>query len=254
MRIDKIILPLFAALLLASACEDPNYVPRADYETLVQEYADLQAGAEATRAEYAAQAAAVDNILQELSQISGRTVSLRSDVEHGTAELTQVQQIEESISDIKKQLAQLDQLSKQGDELKKMVTSLRKVISEKEKEIEQLKEEIRQKDATIDEQHRTISEQSGTIESQNATINSQRENLRALLAEQAQMLFQAGLDFEDLGDNAPEVSRRKDKAKLSDFQNEMYRKAILYYQQAQQAGYPEAAYRISYIQEKLAKK
>ena len=240
---------LVAAALLAFSCDDPNFVPRTEYDALVKEYADLQAGAEATRAEYAAQAAAVDNILQQLSQITGRTVSLRTDLEHGTAELTQVQQIEESIGDIKGKLAQLEKVTRQSAELNKMVKSLRKVISEKE--AEQLKEEIRLKEATIQQQSATITEQSGTIESQNATISTQRENLRALLAEQAQMLFQAGVDFESLGDNAPEVSRRRDRRKLAEFTVEMYRKAILYYRQAQNAGYPEAAYRISQIEEKL---
>ena len=84
------------------------------------------------------------------------------------------------------------------------------------------------------------------------TISAQQENLRALLAEQAQMLFQAGVDFEDLGDEAPEVSLRKNKRKMAEFREAMYRKAIVYYNQAQAAGYPEAAYRISAVEEKLA--
>ena len=249
MRTLKIMAACLAAALVFS-CEDPNYVPRTEYDTLVKEYADLKAGAEATRAEYAAQAAAVDKILQELSQITGRTVSLRADMEHGTAELTQVQQIEESIGDIKNKLANLDKISKQSAELQKMVKSLQKVISEKEAEVEQLKEEISRKDATIAQQTQTISEQSEALENQNKTISTQRENLRSLLAEQAQMLFQAGVDFENLGDNAPEVSRRKDKAKIADFREEMYAKAVPYYQQAQNAGYPEAGYRISQVNEK----
>ena len=132
------------------------------------------------------------------------------------------------------------------------MASLKKVIAEKEAEIEQLKEEIRRKDETITAQHATIEEQSGTIESQNATIAGQQENLRALLAEQAQMLFQAGVDFENLGDEAPEVSLKKNKQKMANFQDNMYQKAIVYYKQAQAAGYPEAAFRISQVEEKLA--
>ena len=251
MRIVKIaVLALCTAVFWA--CAGNSSVPREEYDQLLQEYADLQAGAQATRAEYAAQAAAVDQILQELSQITGRTVTLRSDLEHGTVELTQVQQIEESIVDIKSRLAQLEKLSQQHKELQKMVGSLRTVIREKEAEIAALKEEIARRDATISEQHRTIAAQSGTIESQNQTISNQQENLRSLLAEQAQMLFQAGVDFENLGDQAPEVSRRKDKKKVQEFTSEMYRKAILYYQQAQAAGYPEAAYRMAGVEEKLS--
>ena len=249
MRTLKIMAAVLAAALVFS-CEDPNYVPRTEYESLVKEYEDLKAGAQATREEYAAQAAAVDKILQDLSQITGRTVSLRANMEQGTAELTQVQQIEESIGGIKDRLSQLEKLSGQSAELKKMVKSLQSVITEKEAEIAQLKEEISRKDATIEQQHQTISEQFQTLETQNQTISAQRENLRSLLAEQAQMLFQAGVDFESLGDNAPEVRRHKDKEKLADFREEMYSKAILYYQQAQNAGYPEAGYRISQVNEK----
>ena len=132
-----------------------------------------------------------------------------------------------------------------------MVKSLQTVIAQKDQEITTLKEEISRRDATIDEQHRTISEQSGTIESQNKTISAQQENLRALLAEQAQMLFQAGVDFEDLGDNAPSVSGRRDRRNQKDFKRAMYEKSILYYREAQNSGYPEAAYRISEVQEKM---
>ena len=250
MRIKPII--LFALLaVMAWSCGESSPVSRKEYNSLKQEYADLQAGAQATREEYAAQAAAIDNILQELAQITGRTVTLRSDMEHGTARLTQVQQIEDSIGDIKTRLAQLEELEGQHKQLQKLVGSLRKVIKEKEAEIEDLKEVIRRKDATINEQHSIINEQSGTIESQNATISIQQENLRAALQEQAQMLFQAGIDFEKLGDEAPEVSRRKDKKSMKAFTQDMYNNAILYYSQAQEAGYPEAAYRISAVQEKI---
>jgi len=250
MRTFKIALLGFAALLLWS-CEDPNYVPREEYNSLLEEYSELKSSAEATRTEFAAQAAAVDQILRQLSQISGRTVTLRSDIERGTAELTQVQQIEQSITDIKKQLSELDNISKKSAELGKMVKSLQAVIQEKDKEIQSLKEEISRRDATITEQHKTISEQSGTIESQKETISAQKENLRAILAEQAQMLFQAGVDFEDLGDNAPSVSGRRDKRNQRDFKYAMYEKAILYYEQAKNTGYPEAAYRVTQVREKM---
>lgn len=252
MRIVKIALAAALALFLAVGCDDPGYVSREEYDTLLKEYEDLQAGSKSIREEHAAQAQAIDRILQELSQISGSTVTLRTDLEHGTAEMTQVEQIESGLGNVKAQMEELETLSKNNKQLKGVVASLKKVIQEKEAEIEQLKEEIREKDETISQQHQTITEQSGTIESQNVTISTQQENLRALLAEQAQMLFQAGVDFEQLGDDAPEVSLRKNKQKMANFQDNMYQKAIVYYQQARAAGYPEAEYRISQVEEKLA--
>ena len=252
MRIVKVAVGLALALFLAASCDDPNYVSRQEYDSLLKEYEDLQAGSQAIREQHAAQAAAVDRILQQLSQISGSTVTLRSDLEHGTAEMTQVEKIESGLDKIKEQMDELETLTKKNKQMRNMVASLKKVIQEKEAEIEELKEEIRKKDETITRQHKTITEQSGQIESQSVTISAQQENLRALLAEQAQMLFQAGVDFEELGDEAPEVTLRKNKRKMADFQDNMYRKAILYYQQAQNAGYPDAAYRIMQVEEKMA--
>lgn len=252
MRIVKIILSASLALLLAAGCKEPKYVSKQEYDDLLKEYEDLQASSKSIREQHAAQAQAVDKILQQLNQISGSTVTLRSDMEHGTAEMTQVEQIESGLDNIKEQMEELEKLTKSNKQLKGMVASLKKVIAQKEAEIEELKAEIRRKDETISRQHQTITEQSGTIESQNVTISAQQENLRALLAEQAQMLFQAGVDFEELGDEAPEVSLRKNKQKMANFQDNMYQKAIVYYRQAQSAGYPEAAYRISQVEEKLA--
>ena len=66
------------------------------------------------------------------------------------------------------------------------------------------------------------------------------------------MLFQAGQDFEELGDESPSVSRRKDKAKVKSLTIEMYEKAILYYSKAQETGYPGAADRVDAVREKMA--
>ena len=160
--------------------------------------------------------------------------------------------IENSISDIKGKLSQLERLTQDNAQYKKLVSSLRTVIAEKEKEIEDLKAEIQDKDRTINEQNEMISAQHGTIAQQNETINAQQENLSKAVREQARMLFQAGLDFEELGDESPSVSRRKDKAKVKSLTLEMYEKAILYYSKAQETGYPEASERIAAVKEKMA--
>ena len=252
MRTVKIASLLALVLFAAAACEDPKYVSRQEYDALAKEYEDLKAGSEAIRQEYATQAQSIDDILEQLSQIGGSTLTLRTDLEHGTAEMTQVEKIESGLEGIKAQMEELEAATKSNKQLRGMVASLKKVIAQKEEEIEELKAEIRRKDETITAQHQTITEQSGTIETQIATITAQQENLQALLAEQAQMLFQAGIDFEDLGDEAPEMSLRKNKKKMAQFREAMYQKAITYYMQAQQAGYPEAGFRISAVKEKLA--
>ena len=247
---------LFAAVLLLAGCEffdkRGETVPKEEYDSVVAAYQELKASAEDTREEFIAQAAAVDNILQELTQISGKTATLRTDVEQGTARITQVETIENSIDEIKSKLDQLDRLTKDNAQYRKMVSSLKSVIAEKEKEIEDLRAEIQAKDRTITEQNEKISAQHGTIQLQNETINAQQENLRQAVREQARLLFLAGQDFEALGDESPTVSRRKDKAKVKSLTIEMYEKAILYYSKADEAGYAGAAGKMAEVKEKMA--
>ena len=245
---------LALAALLAIGCVHPSgeTVPKDDYDAVVQAYEDLKASAEVTRNGYIEQATAVDNILQELSQLSGSTAVLRSDVEQGTARLNQVEMIESSIDEIKGKLDRLERLTKDNAEYKKVVSSLKAVLAEKEKEIESLRAEIQSKDRTITEQNEKISAQHGTILLQNETITAQQANLEKSVREQARMLYQAGEDFEQLGDESPTVSRRKDKAKVKSLTLEMYEKALLYYGKALETGYTEASDRIAAVKEKIA--
>ena len=248
------IIPILLAAVLAAGCEfrSGDSVPKEDYDAVVRAYDELKVSAEATRDSYIEQAAAVDNILQELSQVSGSTAVLRTDLEQGTARLNQVEMIENSISEIKGKLDQLERLTKDNAQYKKVVASLKTVIAEKEKEIEDLKAELQDRDRTITEQNEMISAQHGTIAQQNETISAQQANLQKAVQEQARMLFQAGVDFEELGDESPTVSRRKDKAKVKSLTLEMYEKAALYYSKAQETGYPEAAERLAAVKEKIA--
>lgn len=253
MRTQPIIL-LSVAVLLAVGCRytPGDTVPKDDYDAVVQAYNDLKTSAEATRDSYIEQAAAVDNILQELTQVSGSTAILRTDLEQGTARLNQVEMIENSIEDIKLKLDRLERLTAENAQYKKMVSSLKGVIAEKEKEIEGLRAELQAKDQTISEQNEKISAQHGTIVLQNETITAQQKNLAEAVMDQAQMLYQAGVDFEELGDESPTVSRRKDKAKVKSLTLEMYEKALLYYAKARDTGYSEAVPRIEAIREKIA--
>ena len=254
MRTLPIITVLAATTFLLVGCEFPsgNTVPKEDYDAVVNAYNDLKVSAEATRDSYIESANAVDNILQELSQLSGSTAVLRTNVEQGTARLNQVEMIENSIEDIKSKLDRLEQMTKDNAQYKKLVTSLKNTLAEKEKEIEDLKAEIQSRDKTINEQNEMISAQHGTIAQQNETISAQQANLEKAVAEQARLLFQAGQDFETLGDESPTVSRRKDKAKVQSLTVEMYEKAILYYSKALETGYSAAEARIEAVKEKLA--
>lgn len=253
MRIVKItIAALFIAATSSCSQNHEGYVSESDYQEIVKEYKELKANSEATREQFIEEAAAMDGILQELSGISGKTSALRSNIEQGTARITQAEQIENNIKDIKKKLDELDKLSSENASYKRLVKSLREVISEKEKEIDSLKSAIAARDRKISEQSEMINAQHGTIESQSQTISNQQEKLRIAVQEQAKLLYQAGVDFEELGDSSPTVSFRRNKEKMKNLTREMYEKSIIYYSKALETGFPEAEYRISAVREKIS--
>ena len=95
MRTFKIALAALMALTLVASCGEDKVVSRQDYDNLAKDYEELKNGSAAIREEYATQAESIDNILQKLALISGNTLTLRSDMERGTAELTQVLKQEE---------------------------------------------------------------------------------------------------------------------------------------------------------------
>ena len=246
------IIVLWLLFATVSCVNHNGYVPQSEYDELMTEYTTLKESSEATMQQYVQEATAMDAILQELSGISGKTSALRSNLEQGTARLTQAEQIEGSLKAIKAKLATLEKVSAQNEGYKKLVVSLRKVIDDKEEEIQTLKKAIGERDRKISEQTETITRQSGTISSQSETISSQQEKLRLAVQEQAKLLYQAGVDFEELGDSSPSVSFRRNREKVKNLTIDMYEKSILYYSKAMETGYPEAEYRIASTKSKLA--
>ena len=120
MRIIKITLSALIIAGLTTCTENhEGYVPESDYQEIVKEYKELKANSDATREQFIEEAEAMDSILQELSGISGKTSALRSNIEQGTARITQAEQIEENIKDIKKRLSDLDKLSSENASYKR---------------------------------------------------------------------------------------------------------------------------------------
>lgn len=251
MHAHKIMTAILALALLA-ACSDGNSVPKTDYDDLKKEYEELRERHDKTRGNYMEQSRQMDDILSELSAISGRTNSLRLDLENGTARITEAEQIQNHITGIKEKIETLTRLAADDKSGKKMVETLKKVIDEKEQEISVLKREILRKDETIRAQGEKIERQEGTIDEQLKTISAQEERLRQRLVEQAAMLLQAGKDFETLADASPSVSWKKNKQKVGDWTLEMYNKAMTYYLNARDAGNDEAPARIESLKGKIA--
>lgn len=190
----------------------------------------------------------LSNILSELAAISGRTSSLKVDLESGSAEISTAQQIEESIKAIKNKIAALERVNSsaasKNKEFQKVIDNFKKVVEEQEAEISSLKEEIREKD-------KTIKTQQSTIDSQLQTIQKQKEDLEALVAKQAKSLYDAGAALEEIGDASPKVSWSNNKKKVGAMTQSIYKQALIYYQKALESGYAAARDRIDEIQTKI---
>lgn len=249
MRINKNVLIL---VILMTACNSNDTVPRAQYDEIVAEYQELKEVAVATQVSYIRQSEQVDSILYALSQISGQTSEIRLDIENGTSKLTQVQQIEANIDDIKERIKNLEEIAEDNIGLKKIISSLKMVVEEKDEEIKQLRKQIDEKDRKIIERDATIVKQSGTINTQMQTILEQKTRLEQAVEKQAIMLYNAGVAFESLGDDTPEVKRKKDRAKVENLTKEMYDNALMYYTEAFQTGYQDAAPRMAAVKRKLS--
>lgn len=253
MRIDKIMI-VAAAAMLTIACTD-DVVSRKQYDALKEEYKELKENKEALQGDYTKQNEEIGRILEELAVITGSTASLRTDVETGKADIRQAEQISSSIASIKTRLDELEKstayLNSKNKEFKKMVDGLKNVISEQEAQIQNLTEEIKAKDATIQAQGEVIKDHEATISTQSDKIKQQNEELRKTVEHQAKMLYDAGVMLESIADNVPDVKFKKNKEKVDVMAQDIYRKALSYYQQASAAGCAEAAAAIDNVRAKI---
>lgn len=108
-------------------------------------------------------------------------------------------------------------------------------MANQQKEIDRLIAVVSDKDATIGRQNTLISVQKDTISDQLKTIQRQKEELRRSLDRQTEMVYQAGLEFERLGNEADQmlaVSGKKDKEMVRSYKKAIYEKAAECYTQA----------------------
>lgn len=235
-----------------------QFVPKSQYDEILDEYEMLREATSETQENYIKQSKAMDAIFVELSSVSRSTVSLKSDIESGQARMTQAEQIENSIADIKAQLAELEALSTSNRQMRKTIANLKQVIVAKEEEIQVLKDEIRQKDDTISSQKETISNQEVQISSQAEQINEhlntitqQKQELQKQVNTQAKLLYQAGIDFEEIADASPEIRMKSNKTKVSNWTRLMYEHSVSYLNGALRSGYQPAKDAIERVQAKL---
>jgi len=250
MQTYKIIISMAAASMMAVSCFNFGGVSsNEEVADLKNELAESKEANKALQEQYIEQNKELTNILNELAVVTGKTANLRVEVENGSARLTQAEQISGSIDKIKARIAALEKsnaaMAGKNKEFTKMIEGFNKVIEEQENQIVSLKKEIEGKDVTI-------KAQKDTINVQNNTIMEQKKELERKVAEQAKLLCEAGIMLEEIADNAPEVSWKKNKEKVGNMVQDMYKKALLYYRKSYEAGYEPAGEHISIINSKIA--
>lgn len=250
MRTLKIIAAALVAVSIATACDAVyNDVASTDeVEALRKELKETKAAQKDLQQKYVSQNEDLTQILNEIAAVTGKTATLRSDVESGSARMTQADQISRSITDIKAKIAALEKsasvLSGKNKNFERMIDGFNKVIQEQEQQIFVLRQEIQQKDQKIKDQRDTIS-------FQYQTILEQKEDLERTVARQAKLLYDAGIELEEIADNAPEVSWKKNKEKVANMRQAIYKSALVYFEKAYEADYSQAAEAMARVKAKL---
>lgn len=230
MRVYKITWIFVLAPLFASCWwNDEETVSKQEYDEIYEEYQLLKESLDATQTSNLNQAATINKTLTELAEISGSTLVLRTNIEKGTAHVTQAELISNNIQSIKNKISALESQIGNDSAYKKMVENLKTIVREKEAEINSLK-------AIIESQKETIQQQTTTITEQGEQISKQQELLKRAVVVQSQLLYQAAKEFEEIAEEVPDVSRKKNQKKVDNWAVTMLNSALIYYQKSQEYG------------------
>ncbi len=227
----------FILFLLATSfisCQET--VSKATYDELKREHIETKKALGSQNEVVFKARQEINQVLYRISQVSNGTLGLRKDMENGNAKIRQAEQINQHINQLKSYINQLEKRTSDKEYIG-IIRNLRTIISGQEKEIQQLK--------------KTISEQEQQIYDQSVVITSQKRQINQAISDQAVLLFQAGQDLEKLADDIPDVSKKKNKKKLSQYQKTILRKALFYYEKAYQYGYASADRHVQKIKIRL---
>lgn len=263
MRILKVILAVGVITAAIRSCDiDVPYVTREALETAQNETKEAMQVLQSVQDNYARQNRELSSILAELSDLSCQTTALQLNPENGSGQLTQAEKIDGSLDAIR---IRIDCLEKEAERARKLdkdmalsvqtIRKLRATVANQQKEIDNLKVVITDKDATISRQSTVIAVQKDTISEQLQTILRQKAELRHSLDEQTEMVFQAGCDFERLGDEGEQtlnVTGKKDKEMVRAYKKAIYEKARQFYNTAANMNHAGAKGRSEVISYKIS--
>lgn len=132
MNTHKIIYLVFLIIGLTSCKEK---VSKAEYDEILSEYKELKEVVGESQSLNLKNARTLNQTLTELANISDNTMLLRQDLETGTAQIKQAEQITGCIISIKNKIKKLEKQNEANPEFRKTIQNLKIIITEKEKEI-----------------------------------------------------------------------------------------------------------------------
>lgn len=248
MHTGKTLIALAATAVMATSCLSGV---KQENEALKEELATTQDRLNNVLEGNMALSNDMQQIFDDIAAVSGETVMLRSGIEDGYAEMNQAEQIEEHINAIRRKLDALEKKARRLDQSLATIKKLNAIVSQQAEEIVSLKESIAEKEQEIRSQRDTIASRDLTIAEREETILEQRNKLQQTVMRQAELLYLAGKDLEEIGDNMPEVSRKKNQIKVGAHTQTIYQCALTYYEQALEGGYQAAAASIEQIKTKI---
>lgn len=253
MKIFKTSAVIALTVMIVASCGDKSpYVKRSELEQSESEKAELKMSLEELQSSYEKQNEDLSKILNELSVISRKTAHIQLNVEGVPQEVDQVELISSDIEAVKKRIDDLEKEANRARKLDKKlaiatetINELKETISIQESRIAELNEKISSQDATILAQKNTIS-------AKDSEIASQADELRKTIALQVEMIYQAGVAFEDIADNGDfKVTGRKNKTSVNEYRKSIYVRAIEYYKTALSEGHNLAQERLEGAQAKI---
>lgn len=193
----------------------------------------------------------MNRILKELAEISSKTMLVRQSVENGTAQMRSVDKICMQIQGFKARMEELERQNLHNEELAQCVHNLRIVIIEKEKAIVSLKKVVANQKALLHQKEQVILNQDSIITNNKGELIQTKEELKKAISEQAILLFRAASDLEMLATDVPDVSKKKNKKKIEQYQKKLLQKSFFYYRNAYMYGYIPAKNGMERLNRKL---
>lgn len=235
MGINKVTAGLLLGIsLLLVSCNsdgDAETVSKSKYDAVMTDYLKLKRESEDIVQKNIDQSASINNILQELSDITTMSNTVRANLETGDAQITQAEEIQNRINNLKDILAQQKSVNKENKELLRTIDGLNEIITQKEMEIATLKMEIENQRETIAGQEKTIGEQEKEI--------ALKERL--LLEYHQGMIYEMAEELYNVSHELPKVRGAKDKKNIKNTRYYILNKALECAQEAEKLKHPGAA-------------